>query len=172
MKIIIETLHYLMTKPSVEGITRDKLGPSFPLSTWKREPKGQPINGCREQFLFPIFSVLQNHKSMINQTIEMHYTKQWLKQGDNVYEPEVRRAKTRRSPSFISSNTLQPSQVTWAFRIGSNWTLFCDIIEFLFSFMRTRILQITFRLKGNKICSTAKAFRQLRTSSGLWLFVS
>jgi hypothetical protein len=42
------------------GWKGDKKGPlSEEVSSWKTEPKGQPINGCSEQFLFPIFNFLQ-----------------------------------------------------------------------------------------------------------------
>lgn len=35
-----------------------------PFSTWNKDPKGHPIRGCKEQFLFPIFNVLQTPPSV------------------------------------------------------------------------------------------------------------
>lgn len=43
-------------------------------------------------------------------------------------EPAERRAKTRRSPSLMSSKTLQPSQVTLGFWIEPGWELFWGIL--------------------------------------------
>jgi hypothetical protein len=47
---------------SVEGTNLHKQSPSVPFSIWKEEPKGHPIKGRKEKFLFPIFNVLQISK--------------------------------------------------------------------------------------------------------------
>lgn len=60
------------------------------------------------------------------------------------YEPAERRAKTKRSPSLMSSKTLQPSQVTLGFWIESDWELFWDIIMILY--WRTREISLMWRI--------------------------
>jgi hypothetical protein len=46
------------------------------------------------------------------------------------YEPAVNRENTRRSPSLMSSKTLQPSHVTLGFWTESDWMLFWDMFGF------------------------------------------
>ena len=53
--------------------------------------------------------------------------------GRETYAAGERRAKTRRSPSLMSSNTLQPSQVTLQLWFGLVTTLFSDISSSLFN---------------------------------------
>ena len=115
-----------VAKPSEEGLKRDKYGPSLPVSTRKTEPNEQPISGCKEQFLFPIFNFLRNPLPKIHEltkTPKSYAQKKkkkktlflCLKLGFCNYAAGDRRAKTKRSPSLMSSNTLQPSQVNLEF---------------------------------------------------------
>lgn len=48
---------------------------------------------------------------------------------ERTYDAGERRAKIRRSPSLISSKTLQPSHVTLGFWTASLWILLPDIFE-------------------------------------------
>lgn len=57
------------------------------------------------------------------------------------YEPFESRAKTNRSPSLMSSKTLQPSQVTLGFRTESSWRLSWDI-PFRYLFKGRLILRL------------------------------
>lgn len=118
----------------MEGTKRDKQGPSFPFSVWNKEPKGQPIKGRKEKFLLPIFKVLQIMKNSVSIYLWSNHRQKirkskWTSNGMRTHEPDVRRAKTRRSPSLMSSKTLQPSHVTLEFCVKSDWRLFWDIID-------------------------------------------